>query len=70
LSHLNPDRSVPYTVELLANKKTVATAGQKLQVNWQPEKPGVVVFEAVVKDASGAEIYRSPKMDIIVQTDE
>jgi hypothetical protein len=67
LSHLNPDRSVPYTIELLANNKPVATVGQKLQVNWQPEEPGAVVFEAVVKDASGEEMYRSPKMDIIVQ---
>jgi hypothetical protein len=70
LSHLYPDRSVRYTVELMANNKSVAVVGQKLQVNWQPEKAGVVVFEAVVNDASGEEIYRSPKMDIIVESDE
>ncbi|MGM0532420.1 MAG: cellulase family glycosylhydrolase [Bacteroidota bacterium] len=70
LSHLYPNRSVPYTIELLANNKPVATVGQKLQVNWQPEEPGVVVFEAVVKDDSGEEIYRSPKMDIIVQPEK
>jgi hypothetical protein len=67
LSHLNPDHSVSYSIELLANNKPVATVGQKLKVNWQPEEPGAVVFEAVVKDASGEEMYRSPKMDIIVQ---
>lgn len=70
LSHLYPNRSVPYTVELLANNEPVATVGRKTQVNWQAKKTGVVVFEAVVKDDAGEEIYRSSKMDIIVQSDK
>jgi hypothetical protein len=70
LSHLYPDRLVSYTVKLLANKKPVATVDQKLKVNWQPEKPGVIVFEAIVKNDSGEELYRSPVMDIIVQSDK
>ena len=56
-------------LELLSNNKPVALVDHKLQVNWQPDKPGVVVFEVVVKDSSGGEIYRSSKMDIIVQKD-
>jgi hypothetical protein len=70
LSHIYPDETIDYTIELLANNEPVAAVGRNLEVNWQPEEPGTVVFEAVVKDASGEEIYRSPKMDIIVQSDK
>jgi hypothetical protein len=67
LSHIYPDEDINYTIELLANNESVATVNRNLEVNWQPEEPGVVVFEAVVKNSSGEEIYRSPKMDIIVE---
>ncbi len=70
ISHINPDTTALYTIELLANNKPVATVDRKLQVNWQPYKAGIVVFEVVVKNSSREEIYRSSKMDIIVQQDK
>ena len=69
LSHLYPDRSVPYSVELFANDKQVAAVGNNLRVRWQTDEPGIYNFRAVVFDQSGKELYRSANVDIIVQTE-
>ncbi len=66
LSHLYPDNSVPFTIELHANNNIVALVKEKLQVSWKPEAPETYILEAVVKTRQGMEIYRSPKVDIIV----
>ena len=68
LSHLFPDNSVPYQIELLINGKQVAYTGKKLRIQWKPDNPGIYILEALVKNTAGAELYRSPKVDIIVQS--
>ncbi len=67
LSHLYPDKSIPYSIELLANSRQVALIDNKLQVNWELNEPGIYILEVVVKDEEEKELYRSPKVDIIVQ---
>lgn len=69
LSHLYPDRTVPYTIELHANSIKVDLIEEKLQVSWKPDSPEVYYLEAVVKNGQGMEIYRSPKVDVIIQSE-
>lgn len=70
LSHPFPDESIPYNIEIQANKKKVALVGSKLQATVQMDQAGVYILEAVVKNADGMELYRSSKVDIIVQSDQ
>jgi hypothetical protein len=70
LSHLYPDNSIPYNIEIHINNKKVALAGEKLRVTWQTKQSGVFILEAVIKGADGKELYRSPKVDIIVQSEK
>jgi len=71
LSHLYPDESVPYTIELYGNNMPVAVINNRLplMLQWSPDSSGVYFLEAVVKNADGEERYRSPKVDVIVKTD-
>ena len=69
LSHLYPDQSAPYSIEILANNQKVGMVGEKLQATWILNKPGIFILEAIVKDNEGKELYRSPKVDIIVKAD-
>ncbi len=70
LSHIYPDTSVPYHIVLLTNNNQADAEEKKLQFTWQPQKPGIVILEAVVKNEEGAELYRSPKVDVIVKARE
>jgi hypothetical protein len=70
LSHLYPDNSIPYNVEIHINNKKIAVADEKLRVTRQINESGVFILEAVVKGADGKELYRSPKVDIIVQPEK
>lgn len=70
LSHLYPDKSIPYSIEILANNGQLALVDNKLQASWQPDQTGVFVLEAVVKNEKGKELYRSSKVDIIVQPEQ
>ncbi len=67
LSHIYPDTSVPYNIVLLINNSQAEAEEKRLQFTWQPQKPGVVILEAVVKNEEGLELYRSPKVDVIVK---
>ncbi len=67
ISHLNPDESVPYSIEIFANGESIIKVGNRLIFNWLPPSPGIYVFEAVVTNDSGVELYRSAKVDIIVK---
>jgi hypothetical protein len=69
ISHLYPDESIKHTIELLANDRKVATVNNRVPIRakWQAEEPGVYIFQAVVKDEAGNEMYRSARMDIIVK---
>ena len=67
LSHMYPDKSIQSKIEIYANEVLIATPENRLQVNWQPEAPGIYNFEARVKDLKGNILYRSSKVDIIVK---
>jgi hypothetical protein len=71
LSHLYPDESVPYTIELYGNDMPVSVINNKLplMLQWSPDSSGVYILEAVVKNTDGEERYRSPKVDVIVKKD-
>ncbi|MDD4109463.1 MAG: cellulase family glycosylhydrolase [Prolixibacteraceae bacterium] len=71
LSHLYPDDSQPYIIELYVNNIPIALINNKLplMLQWKPESSGTFILEAVVKNDDGEERYRSPKVDIIVKTD-
>lgn len=66
LSHVYPDKSVKSTIHILANDEEVS-AGNRLIVNWKPSEAGTYYLQAVVKDESGKELYRSARADIIVK---
>jgi hypothetical protein len=70
LSHLFPDNSIPHRIEILANKQLVAQADNKLRAAWGLSSTGDLILEAVVKGSNGNELYRSPKVDIIVQSEK
>jgi len=57
------------TIEILANNQKVGMVGEKLQATWILNKPGIFILEAIVKDNEGKELYRSPRVDIIVKAD-
>jgi hypothetical protein len=69
LSHLYPEETEAFQIELLANDKTAAVIQNRLRlrVNWQSDEPGIYIFQAVVKDEAGDELYRSAEVDIIIE---
>lgn len=67
ISNLYPDKSIGYSIQLFVNKQTVIDAGSSLQVNWRSDKSGTYSLQAVVKDVSGVELYRSAKVEIIIK---
>jgi hypothetical protein len=70
MSHLYHQESMASSIELLANHEKVAEVNNqlRLRVSWQTEEPGIYIFQAVVKDESGKELYRSAEVDIIVES--
>jgi hypothetical protein len=69
VSIVNPPDSIPYQVEILANNEIIAQANEKLQAQWLPKEPGIYILESVLRGDGGKELFRSPKADIIVQSD-
>lgn len=67
ISNFHPDKSIDYSIQLFVNDQPVMAAGKNLQVNWQSDKFGTYLLQAVVKDTSGIELYRSAKVDIIIK---
>ncbi len=69
LSHLYTDESEAFNIVLLANNEQIAEQdnGIRLRITWEPVEPGIYDFQAVVKDETGEELYRSAEVDIIVQ---
>jgi hypothetical protein len=67
LSHVYPDKSVKSAIHIFANDEEVVAAGNRLIVNWKPTEAGTYYLQAVVKDETGKEMYRSARADIIVK---
>jgi hypothetical protein len=69
LSHLYYDDPGGARIELLVNNEKIAEVNNniRLRVPWQSDEPGVYIFQAVVRDEAGNEMYRSAEVDIIVQ---
>lgn len=70
VSVLNPPELIANHIEILANDKPIALANERLQADWSSQQPGSFVLEAVVKNSEGRELYRSPKVDIIVHSEK
>ena len=68
VSLVNPPDSVQYHVEILANDEAVARTNENFRANWLLQNPGTFVLKAVLKNQGGKELYRSPQVDIIVQS--
>lgn len=67
VSVINLPESIPCRIKILANDQPIALTNERLQADWSLQQPGTFVLEAVVENSEGAELYRSPKADIIVQ---
>ncbi|MFW5877519.1 MAG: hypothetical protein ACOCUP_00260, partial [bacterium] len=70
LSHLYSDDLGAASIELLANNEKIAEVNNniRLRVSWQSDEPGIYIFQAIVKDEYGQELYRSAEVDIIVES--
>jgi hypothetical protein len=69
LSHLYFGESETLQIELLANGERIAEleSGVRIRAAWEPDEPGIYDFQAVVRNETGEELYRSAEVDIIVE---
>ncbi len=67
LYHLFSDLATKHNIELLVNDEHVAQMDDELKLYWTPENHGIYELEAVVNDLESNELYRSPKVGIIIQ---
>ncbi len=72
LSHLYYDDPGGARIELLVNNEKIAEVNNniRLRVQWQSDEPGIYIFQAVVRNEAGNEMYRSAEVDIIVQENQ
>lgn len=70
LSHLYADTSEASSIVVMANKEQIAEIknGIRLRVSWKPNEAGIYDFQAIVLNEQENEMYRSAKVDIIVQS--
>lgn len=67
LMHSYPDPEKKYIYEIWADDIPIALLENgENRYRWRPDKPGIHLLEVLVKDVEGKELYRSPKVDIIV----
>jgi len=66
ISVMNPPDN-DYQVKILANNNEVAVANERMQAVWNLQETGIFILEAVLTGAGDEEIFRSPRVDIIVK---
>ncbi|MFP4366403.1 MAG: hypothetical protein ACOCU3_01730 [bacterium] len=69
LSHLYSEDSDAVVIELLTNNEKIAEVNNniRLRMPWHSYEPCIFIFQLVVRDESGQELYRSAEVEIIIQ---
>ena len=68
LMHSFPDIEKKYIYEIIVDGMQVGVlSNNENRFSWKPQEPGIYYLEVIAKDVEGKELYRSPKVDIIVK---